>query len=374
VKILYLAQRYDYANPSNGLSFEHFNFYESLCAMGHDVTYFDYPTVIEELGKVKGNQRLEAVVKLVQPDILFGVVRGDLISKRTMKRISFETNTTTINWYCDDHWQFDSLALPWTPCFKHVVTTSQTALARYRDHGLTNVIKSQWGANHTEYEPTDSDLKYDVTFVGQPYGIRAEAIETLQRAGIKVQAWGSGWPSGKLSQQDMIRVFGQSRINLNFADASSSGRTRLESIANSHTLRSLRDKPILWRLWTGAQQLARWDKQRVASKTAPPPRQIKGRVFEVPACGGFLLTQPAEDLHDYLAPGQDCATFETVDDLVDQVRYYLNHEDERRAIASQGHRRTLDEHTYAARFASIFEQAGVTSAKKPELPTARQAA
>lgn len=71
------------------------------------------------------------------------------------------------------------------------------------------------------------------------------------------------------------------------------------------------------------------------------------------------MTQPAENLHDYLVPGRDCVTFETVDDLVDQVRYYLKHEDERRAIAEAGYQRTLAEHTYAARFARMFEQAGV---------------
>ena len=370
MKILYLAQRYDYGNPSNGLSFEHFNFHESLCAMGYDVTTFDYPSVIEKLGRAQANRQLESIVLQDRPSVLFGVVRRDLISKRLMRRISEQTSTTTINWFCDDHWQFDSHALGWTPCFNYVVTTSQAAYQRYQAHGLSNVIKSQWGANHTQYKPTADQPAYDVTFVGQPYGIREQAIHTLDRAGIKAHAWGSGWPAGKLSQDEMIRVFGQSKINLNFADASSSTRTRAEAFAASHTVRSLRDKPGLWRIWSGAQQLAAWDKRRVERNADAPPRQIKGRVFEVPACGGFLLTQPAEDLDTYFKPGQDCATFESVDDLVDQVRYYLKHDDERRAIAQRGYERTLAEHTYAARFDSIFEQAGVASSK----PTTRKAA
>ncbi|MEM9346351.1 MAG: glycosyltransferase [Planctomycetota bacterium] len=370
MRILYLAQRYDFGNPSNGLSFEHFNFYESLVAMGHGVTYFDYPTEIETLGRAQANRKLESIVLSEQPDILFGVVRRDLISKRTMRRITEETNTTTINWFCDDHWQFDSHALGWTPCFNYVVTTSQRAYHRYHEHGLTNVIKSQWGANHTLYKPNYEVPRYDVTFVGQPYGIRREAIEALRRAGIKADAWGNGWPTGKITQDEMIRVFSQSRINLNFADASSSTRTKLEALAVSHPITALRDKPALWRVWSGAQRLAAWDKQRVAKKSPTTPRQIKGRVFEVPACGGFLLTQPAEDLHRYLEPGFDCATFDSVDDLVQRVRYYLKHEDERTAIAGQGYRRTLAEHTYAARFASIFEQAGVT----PAQPQPRKAA
>jgi len=238
-------------------------------------------------------------------------------------------------------------------------------LKQYSQHGLTNVIKSQWGANHSLYKPATGDMQYDVTFVGQPYGIREEAIHTLRRAGIKVRAWGSGWPDGKLNQDEMIRVFSQSRINLNFADASSSSRTRLELLADSHKVRAMRDMPGLWRLWSAAQHIARWDKQRAQQHQVTPPRQIKGRVFEVPACGGFLLTQPAEDLDQYLKPGIDCATFDSIDELVDQVRFYLGHEDERQAIARHGYERTLAENTYAARFHSIFEQAGVSQSSSP---------
>ncbi len=366
MRILYAAQQYDYGQKSRGLSFEHYNFYQSLCAMGCEVDYFDYPTLVDEIGRSATNRRLTEIVRRDKPDVLFGVVRRDLIDKRVIRWISDSTDTVTINWFCDDHWQFDSHARGWTPCFNQAVTTSQNALERYRRNGLMNVIKSQWGANHHTYKPTPGDPEYDVTFVGQPYGVRKQAIEALQRAGIRVNAWGNGWPSGKLDQAEMMRVFGTSRINLNFADASSSTRTRAEAIASSHTVQSLRDKPGLWRVWGAAQRIARRSKQR-AERSAPlPPRQIKGRVFEVPACGGFLLTQPAEDLHTYLEPGVDCATFESVDDLLDQVQFYLSNEAERRAVAQRGYDRTLAEHTYAARFGAIFEQAGVSALLVPQ--------
>ena len=368
MRILYVAQQYDYGDASRGYSFEHYNFYLSLKAMGHQLTTFDYPTEAAQHGRRIANQRLQSIVNHEQPDALFAVIQHDTIDTRTIQRISDNTDTVTINWFCDDHWQFDTLSKKWTPCFNHVVTTSNTALAKYQKHNLQNVIKSQWGANHQLYKPTPGEPVYDVTFVGQPYGVRTQAIETLKRAGINVQAWGNGWPAGKLSQNEMIRVFSQSRINLNFADASSTGRTRLERIAKSHTIRSLQDKPALWRIWDWSQRAAKWDKQRQAQDN--PPKQIKGRTFEVPACGGFLLTQPAEDLANYLKPGQDCATFETIDDLIDQVRYYLEHEDERQAIASQGYQRTLAEHTYAARFKAIFEQAGLNNTYTPKAKAA----
>lgn len=363
--ILYVAQKHDYGDPTRGLSFEHYNFYLSLCAMGCRVSYFDYPAVANELGRAGASRSLEKIVREQKPDALFAVMQHDTIDRRAIRRISEQTDTVTINWFCDDHWQFDSLGKAWTPNFNYVVTTSQNALAKYKTHGMTNVIKSQWGANHAMYKPQSGELKYDVTFVGQPYGMRKAAVEALQRAGVRVQAWGSGWPGGKLTQDEMIRVFSQSKINLNFADASNTAYTRLQAIADSDRVGALRNKPLLWRAWDASQRLARWDNNRVTRHAPAPPRQIKGRTFEVPACGGFLMTQPAEDLADYLEPGVDCATFGNFDELVERVRYYLNNEPERRAIAEHGYQRTLAEHTYQARFNAIFEQAGLSHAIHP---------
>jgi len=56
-------------------------------------------------------------------------------------------------------------------------------------------------------------MKYDVSFVGQPHGNRRQVISALRKAGINVYVWGGGWESGRLSQEEMIRVFNQSRIN-----------------------------------------------------------------------------------------------------------------------------------------------------------------
>lgn len=365
MRILYLAQQFDYGDPSRGLSFEHYNFYRSLEAMGHELIYFDYPSEVTEHGRSKANQRLKAIAQREQPDVLFGVVRGDLIDKRIIRYISNETDTTTINWYCDDHWQYESLGRKWTPCYNYVATTSQTALANYERDGFTNVIKTQWGADTTTYKPTPGPMQYDVTFVGQPYGIRRAAVEALQAAGINVNVWGQGWPSGKLSQAEMIRVFGQSRINLNFADASSTGATFFESLASRHAVKSMRNKPGFWRVWHSSNRLAAWSKARAEHNAEPVPRQIKGRVFEVPACGGFLLTQPAENMGEYLAPGQHCATFETIDGLIEKTRYYLANEKERAAIAQAGYKRTIQSHRWSDRLNDLFEQAGVVAGDTP---------
>ena len=42
-----------------------------------------------------------------------------------------------------------------------------------------------------------------------------------------------------------------------------------------------------------------------------------------------------------------------MDDLVEKIRHFLEHEDERRRIAAAGQRRTLTEHTYGHRIRQL---------------------
>jgi spore maturation protein CgeB len=94
--------------------------------------------------------------------------------------------------------------------------------------------------------------------------------------------------------------------------------------------------------------------------------QIKGRNFEVPGCGGFLLTGRADNLENYYAPDNEVACFTGVDDLVVQVRRYLQDPDLREAVATAGLRRTVREHTYVHRFTEIFERVGLHTSTDTE--------
>jgi spore maturation protein CgeB len=70
------------------------------------------------------------------------------------------------------------------------------------------------------------------------------------------------------------------------------------------------------------------------------------RLFEATGVGALLVTESARNLPGLFTPGEEVVTYDSPDDLIEQVRHYVAHPEERRAIAAAGQRRTLAEHTY----------------------------
>jgi spore maturation protein CgeB len=348
LRILYVAMKYDYGKKEQGYSFEHCNFYESLREMGHSIIYFDFMTLIQQHGREWMNKRLIEVIKAEKPDLMFTVLFADEFDPQTFKYISENTDTVTLNWFCDDHWRFDNYSSYWTPYFNWVVTTAQSALPKYAKLGYQNVIKSQWGCNNFQYRKLDIPFKYDVTFVGQPHGDRRQIIDTIKKAGIDVQTWGRDWDNGRLSQEEMIQVFNASRISLNLTNSISDHSLENSEYPPSRVITRL--KNILNRKYI-------WQERK--SNTQQFSQQIKGRNFEVPGCGGFLITNLADNLEDYYVPDKEIVIANSTSDLIEKIKLYLENEGQRCLVAHAGYERTLKEHTYAKRFNDIFQEIGL---------------
>lgn len=75
------------------------------------------------------------------------------------------------------------------------------------------------------------------------------------------------------------------------------------------------------------------------------------RVFEALGCGAFLLTERLSSENPF--PAQDLVQFDSVDDLVSKIQYYLAHDQERETIARHGHASALNGHTYTYRAQEI---------------------
>jgi hypothetical protein len=79
------------------------------------------------------------------------------------------------------------------------------------------------------------------------------------------------------------------------------------------------------------------------------------RMFEATGIGSFLLTDDGEHLRKYFEPGVEIETFRDSQELIEKIYYYLEHPEEREAIARRGQERCLRDYSMSKR-AAEFDQ------------------
>lgn len=89
------------------------------------------------------------------------------------------------------------------------------------------------------------------------------------------------------------------------------------------------------------------------------------RLFEITGAGAMLLTDDLPNLPDLFQPGVEAITFSSVQDCVDKLIYYLEHEDERAEVARRGQKRTLAEHCFEHRIPRLMAQVEPLLADRP---------
>ena len=78
------------------------------------------------------------------------------------------------------------------------------------------------------------------------------------------------------------------------------------------------------------------------------------RLFELPANGVMQISDGGESLNDFFKVGEEIVGYRDGDDLIEKIRYYLDHDEDRRRIALSGYRRVMRDH----RFRGRMRQAG----------------
>jgi len=331
MNVIVVAMLYDYGIEERGYSWEYYNFYQPLKEMYGDVRLFDFMTVFRQKGKQVMNEELLHLVKESRPDlVMFSLYTNQFIPETVD---GLRKYTKTLCFFHDDGWRVEFSRF-WARHFDWFTTTDSHRVQEYRYLGYDNAMHFPYACNPAIYKKLNLPKKYDVSFVGLANPYRKWFIRKLEKAGISVYAGGSGWPAGHLAQEEMIRVFNQSKINLNLSNSKSWDVRYLLSLISS---------PGALYVWL---------------RSPKNIEQMKARPFEINGCGGFQLSHYVDGLEHCYEVGQEIVVYLDVDDLIGKVKYYLTHDDEREAIADGAYRRTLAEHTYAQRFQSIFARMG----------------
>lgn len=205
-----------------------------------------------------------------------------------------------------DHY-FDLRDVYYGQCFDLVVVYDYLSRFRFNQYGI-DAISFYSSFDGKKYKKNDRGKKdFEVSFVGDlEHKIeRQEYIDHIQGSGIGVETFGTGSRNGQLSLSGMVDVFNRTKINLNFTKISIRNAFRREPMIN-------------FRL-----------------------RQVKGRMAEIALCGGFVLTEYVPGLEEVFVIGTEVVVFDSKQDLVDKIKYFLKNEKERIEISEAGHRRAV---------------------------------
>lgn len=324
-KVLVVAPGFDYGDRSRGRSYEYHNALLPLRDVYERVLHYDFTERIQAVGKPAMNQELIDLARTERPDVSIFFLYTDELMPRAV--LEMRRWTTTVGYFYDDLWRH-RFADFWARQFDLVTSGVPAGVRRFQARGIRNVIHSTFGFNANLYRPLELPVEHDVSFVGIYHPFREWMIDRLRAAGHDVVLYGHRWPNGRLPIDDVVKVINRSRISLNLSDG------------------------------------ARWEPSYILAKPIavawnvkfPKREGVKARHFEIAACGSFQLSYQAEDLATYLVPGQEVATFADAADLVDKVRYYLSHTEEREEVARAGQERARREYSAQRLLKELVEE------------------
>ncbi|SMF02473.1 CgeB family protein [Desulfovibrio gilichinskyi] len=83
---------------------------------------------------------------------------------------------------------------------------------------------------------------------------------------------------------------------------------------------------------------------------------LNQRIFDVPACGSFLLTEYNSALENLFEPGREVACYDEPDNIPEVISKWLSDEKGRKKIIRAGMKRIFAEHTYQHRIVEIISK------------------
>ena len=257
------------------------------------------------------NRALVATAQRVRPAWVMSS-KALAVTPDSVKQIK-QIGAVTANWFPDDLQHFDWLQQA-VKVYDYLFSFDSYTVAALQAQDAHNVYYLPLACDpavHRSVTLTPAErqrYECDVAFVGAPYPERIEALCALREFDLKI--WGyDGWLKSDLADcyqgvidndEPLVRLYNACRIvvNIHFGSA-------------AH----------------GANY----------------------RVFEASGCGAFQLVSFRQDIPNLFEIGQEIVTFDKPEDLRDKVAYYLDHLDERMAIARASQARAYREHTVVQR-------------------------
>ena len=373
------------------------NLYQPLVDLGHDVVEFEYdsretfqnldPSDPKQKAFIDKNRpRLEqALLSQIKAahtqkpiDLFFSYFYSACVRPAVIEDIK-ALGIKTVNWYCNAAHQF-YLIKELAPAYDWSLVPEKIRLDDYRRIDA-NPIYCQEAANPNIYKPQNVPVEFDVTFVGQAYGERVAYIRYLLDSGIDVRVWGYGWknfsPEAAMSKKpDLLRQVLHIGKSLLTATGWQTLRRQLVDFVTLSTKRIphvnleqvVLPVHILGDVLSDEEMIRMYSRSKINLgfsacgnyESGERILQVRLRDFEVPMSGGFYMVEYMEELEEFFDIGKEIVCYTNKDDLVDKIKYYLEHDSERERIRRAGYEQCQKNHTWHKRFETVFHEMGLS--------------
>ena len=284
-----------------------------------------------------------------------------------------KTGVPTCNFSCNNAHQF-YLVEKLSPHFDYNLHSEKDAADKFRSIGACPVWFPM-AANPKYYHPYNVPRTLDVAFVGQCYARRSYYVWNLLENGVDVQVYGPGWllKANKLLLHRSVRWARRAKLLLNALVAHSpverhqcSARVVDMDLRNhlrwkyaAHLHYPIPDDEMIRKYSESKISLGFLEVYDQHNPAAVVRQHLHLREFEAPMSGALYFTNWCNELADFYEPDKEVVIYRNEHELLDKIRYYLNHPAEAELVRRAGHRRALANHTYQKRFRDLFAKLGM---------------
>jgi len=308
---------------------------EALRKAGAEVFEFDWNSILKfnkylnliprKKVEEKINKNLIEKTKSVNPDFVF-ILKGEPIFKETLKILRSETKAKLINWFGDDPWEFPKFSGPVSKFYDFFFTYDPYSVQLYRQNGMQNAFHLPYGYDAEiglAAEPTDREFeKYncDVAFIGTRYDERESFLNDLKKK-FNLKIWGRGWE--KSSCKDVYQG---------------------KALYGLQMLKAMKCAKVLLNIHKG-----------YGHGVKASGKGLNLRVMEAAATGAFQLSNFQEDIPNRFLPGKEIELFNSNQEAIEKIEYYLSEKNKRESIGKAALRRLKKDHTLIQRMKEMIE-------------------
>lgn len=259
------------------------------------------------------NKKIKDAVIKNKADVVW-IEKGNTILPSTLRYIKTHSPDTKLMSVSEDDMYpphnrsfYYTRGLRW---YDAVFTTKVYNLAELKTFGAkrTELFLDAYSEKiHRPYELSEEErtrFSCDVGFMGSFEGDRAERMLFLAEHGVKVAIWGNDWGPWVRKHPNL-------------------------DIKNQHLFVEEYPKAIC------ATKINLCFLRKINRD------EVTSRSVEIPACGGFLLGERTKRHLEFFVEGKEAEFFDSNEEMLKKVRYYLAHEDERKRIALAGRERCM---------------------------------